>query len=220
MAKPKITLFVDIASPFCYMVFHILQRSPVFELCDITYIPISLAELMKLCGNTPPLQIKNKSDWLIKEHFRWAKLLQVPISPKLPSRLPLNTTSTQRVLTAISLLYPGSLPSAISLLYLNFWNHHVDPTEPEQLRSIVTAVLGSEQEADRAIELSEGNNIGTELSQATLAAFKEGAFGLPWLVVISPEGAKENFWGVQSMGQVCDHLGLLRPGEGGWKALL
>ncbi|KAH7394630.1 hypothetical protein BKA66DRAFT_438439 [Pyrenochaeta sp. MPI-SDFR-AT-0127] len=85
MANPKITLFVDIGSPFCYMAFHLLRR------CDITYTPILLGELLKMCDNKPPLQIKNKSDWLKKEHFRWAKLLHVPISPELPPRFPVNT---------------------------------------------------------------------------------------------------------------------------------
>ena len=43
MAKPKIVLFVDIASPFCYMAFHVLQVSiyycPVSEMAGLTLEP-------------------------------------------------------------------------------------------------------------------------------------------------------------------------------------
>ena len=40
------------------------------------------------------------------------------------------------------------------------------------------------------------------------------------MIVTSPAGVKETFWGVQSLGQVCDHLGLPRLGKDGQKALL
>ena len=57
MAKPKITLFVDTVSPFAYMAFYVLRNSPVFQQCDITYVPIFLGGLMKKCDNRPPIQI-------------------------------------------------------------------------------------------------------------------------------------------------------------------
>jgi hypothetical protein len=34
------------------------------------------------------------------------------------------------------------------------------------------------------------------------------------------KGETENYWGVDHMGQLCDHLGLERPSGKGWKALL
>ncbi|OAL42651.1 thioredoxin-like protein [Pyrenochaeta sp. DS3sAY3a] len=220
MANPKITLFVDIGSPFCYMAFHLLRNTPAFKRCDITYTPILLGELLKMCDNKPPLQIKNKSDWLKKEHFRWARLLHIPISPDLPSCFPVNTGPMQRALTSISILYPDVLPSAISLLYLNFWNHHIYPAAPEQLHTMMAALVGSDKRAEKIITTSNSDEVKGKLMQATSSAFEEGAFGLPWMIATSTDGHKESFWGIQSMGQVCDHLELPRLKYGSKRALL
>jgi len=77
MPQPKITLYVDIVSPFGYIAFYLLKvqilrsillttpanpenkNSPVFKQCEITYVPILLGGLMNACGNTPPLRIKS-----------------------------------------------------------------------------------------------------------------------------------------------------------------
>jgi len=36
------------------------QNSPVFQGCEMEYVPIFLGGLMKMCGNTPPLYIKSR----------------------------------------------------------------------------------------------------------------------------------------------------------------
>lgn len=70
ITKPKITLYVDIVSPFAYMAYYILrvspppglspstlvtsilthhaptQHDPIFATCDVKYIPIFLGGLM------------------------------------------------------------------------------------------------------------------------------------------------------------------------------
>jgi hypothetical protein len=59
--KPKLTLFVDIVSPFAYMAFYVLQRSAAFKQVEITYIPIFLGGVMKACDNRPPISITSIS---------------------------------------------------------------------------------------------------------------------------------------------------------------
>ena len=39
-------------------------------------------------------------------------------------------------------------------------------------------------------------------------------------VATNSKGQTEAFWGVDHMGQLCDHLGLERPKTKGWRALL
>lgn len=56
-SKPKLTLFVDIVSPFAYMAFYVLQKSAAFKQVEITYIPIFLGGVMKACDNRPPISI-------------------------------------------------------------------------------------------------------------------------------------------------------------------
>ena len=64
MGKSKITLYVDIVSPFAYMGYYALRHHPAFHSVQINYIPIFLGGLMKACNNTPPIQIKNKGTWI------------------------------------------------------------------------------------------------------------------------------------------------------------
>ncbi|KAF2657368.1 HCCA isomerase/glutathione S-transferase kappa [Lophiostoma macrostomum CBS 122681] len=220
MSKPKITLYVDIVSPFAYIAFYALQNFPVFRQCDVTYVPIFLGGLMKQCGNTPPLQVKNKDKWINVERKRWATLLRIPISKDAPPGFPLNTISIQRVLTSLSLSHPSTLPSAIALFYHNFWVHYAEPSKPENLLAIVRTVVGSNEEAEKVVQASKGDEVKKKLSENTQKSFDAGAFGLPWFVATNSKGETESYWGVDHMGQLCDHLGLERPGDKGWRALL
>jgi len=60
MARPKLTLFLDVVSPFAYIAYHITRHSPIFKQCEVSYVPILLGAVMKECGNTPPIEIKSK----------------------------------------------------------------------------------------------------------------------------------------------------------------
>ncbi|KAF2255428.1 thioredoxin-like protein [Trematosphaeria pertusa] len=220
MTKPKVTLFVDIVSPFAYLGFYALQNFSVFKQCEITYIPVFLGGLMKACGNTPPLAIKNKDKWINTERLRWAKYFNIPVSKDAPPGFPINTISIQRALTAISRSHPQCLPSAISLFYQNFWVHYAEPTKPENLLAIVRTVVGSDEEAKKVVEASKSDEVKKALTGNTDRAFEEGAFGLPWFVATNAKGETEGYWGIDHMGQIVDHLGLERPNEKGRRALL
>ncbi|KAF2134153.1 thioredoxin-like protein [Dothidotthia symphoricarpi CBS 119687] len=220
MSKPKITLYVDIVSPFAYIAFYVLRNSPVFKQCDITYTPIFLGGLMKACNNTPPLHIKNKDKWIESERVRLAQTFSVPITPKAPVGFPLNTLPIQRVLASLSLSHPESVTSAVALFYQNFWAHWAEPTKPENILATIEAVVGSKEDARKVVDRMKSEEVKAALTANTDKAFGEGAFGLPWFVATNTKGETQSFWGVDRLGQLCDHLDLERPGGKGWKAML
>ncbi|KAH3916106.1 glutathione S-transferase kappa [Parastagonospora nodorum] len=220
MAQPKITLYVDIVSPFAYIAFYILKNSPVFKQCEITYVPIFLGGLMKACGNTPPLHIKNKDKWIDAERLRLCKYFNVPMSQNTPPGFPINTIAIQRALASLEISHPQSMPQAIGLFWENFWVQYNDPMKPENLSAIVRTIVGSEEGAKKVLESTKGEEVKKRLSENTDKALKGGAFGLPWFEATNAKGETEGFWGVDHMGQMCDHLGLERPSGKGWKALL
>ncbi|KAK4115612.1 hypothetical protein N656DRAFT_775530 [Canariomyces notabilis] len=88
MARPKITHYVDMLSPFSYTAYHILRHDAVFMECDITHVPVSLVGLMQKCGNTPPIMIKNKDHWTRRERLRWASAFSVPMTVPIPPDFP------------------------------------------------------------------------------------------------------------------------------------
>ncbi|KAJ4380012.1 hypothetical protein N0V86_004319 [Didymella sp. IMI 355093] len=220
MAQSKITLYVDIVSPFAYIAFYVLKNSPAFRKCDIKYVPIFLGGLMKTCGNTAPIAIKNKDKWINLERKRWAEYFNIPISKGSPPGFPINTLPIQRALASLSVSHPQSVESAISLFYENTWVQWGEPLKPENLQAILRTVVGSDEEAKKVLEKTKTDEVKTVLSQNTEKAFADGAFGLPYFVATNSKGETEGFWGVDHMGQLTDFLGLERPSGKGWRALL
>ena len=75
--------------------------------------------------------------------------------------------------------------------------------------------------ADTRAVLAEAATTGkTLLKENTDRAFADGAFGLPWMVCTNSAGETQGFWGVDHFGQVLQHLGIEKPGQGGWKSVL
>ncbi|KAI0137543.1 thioredoxin-like protein [Xylariales sp. AK1849] len=220
MGQSKITLYVDVVSPFTYEAFHILQNEAAFKDVQITYVPIFLGGLMKACGNTAPIGIKNKDKWIQVERLRWAKAFSVPMGESGPPNFPPLTLNLMRALCALSRQDDGQemLVRALARLYHELWVKHAEVAKEEVFGPILGEVLGKER-ARRV--LAEASTSGkTALQQNTDKAFGEGAFGLPWIVATDSSGTTECFWGVDHIGQVLQFLRIEKPTRGGWKAVL
>ncbi|TKA26286.1 hypothetical protein B0A50_05065 [Salinomyces thailandicus] len=214
MPRPKLTLYLDIVSPFAYMAFHVTQNSPIFKQCDITYIPIFLGGLMKTCNNRPPIEIKNKDKWIETERHRWSTRFNIPMAPKTPSPFPQPTLACQRTLCAIAISHPAKLIPSFTALYTAFWAENTSPIgKPEVFQPLLAKVLGEEVAAEMVKKGGEAEAKGL-LSKNTEDAFQAGAFGLPYFVAEDGEGRKEGFWGFDHLAAVIEALGLER-GEGG-----
>lgn len=75
--------------------------------------------------------------------------------------------------------------------------------------------------AKQVMEASKGDEAKKLLNHRGEEATKQGAFGVPWMVVTDKEGKTESFWGFDHLGQVTTFLGLEKPrAGGGWQAML
>ncbi|KAI9877500.1 MAG: hypothetical protein M1830_003761 [Pleopsidium flavum] len=199
-------------------------HSPVFKQCDVSYVPIFLGGVMKACGNTPPIQIKNKDKWINIERLRWARQFNVPMTEEMPEGFPPSTLGIQRVLCALVLMAPDKILETLSALYQAFWVDRKAIQKPAHLLPVLERVLG-EKMAKEVMERSNSAEAKKLLSANSEKALEEGAFGLPWFVATNADGKKECFWGFDHIGQVVAHLGLERPkpgsaNEGGWRSML
>ncbi|KAI9818110.1 MAG: hypothetical protein M1827_000735 [Pycnora praestabilis] len=224
MAKPKLTLFIDTVSPFAYLAFYITTTSPIFKDCDVTYIPIFLGGVMKACGNTAPINIKNKDKWINIERLRWARLFNIPIAETPPEGFPPLTLGVQRALCALTLTNPERLIETTAALYKELWVERKVIHKPDALLSILQRVLG-EAEGKATMEKSTSDEAKKLLTANTEKALQQGCFGLPWFIATNAEGKEESYWGFDHLGQVIDHLELERPKrgsatEGGWRTML
>ncbi|KAJ6180503.1 hypothetical protein N7519_010964 [Penicillium mononematosum] len=220
MSGPKITCYIDIVSPFAYIAFHVLQNSPAFAKCEITYVPILLGGLMNACGNSPPINIKNKKDYLGQQRVRWAKYFSVPIIEGFPKGFPFRTLSAQRALCAISQKAPEKLAPVIGALFHAVWvEGNTAIGEPDGFAPLIESVLGK-QEAHEIMSAMNNPDVKALLTANTGRSFDSGAFGLPWLVCTNTKGETEGFFGVDHLGQVADFLGLDRALDRGFRAAL
>lgn len=130
-----------------------------------------------------------------------------------------NALQVQRALCAIQMSNPSKLALALDALYEAMWIKHETISKPDVIQSILKAAIG-ESDAEAAVKGTGDAEVKNRLIQNTDGAFKADAFGLPWFECTNAKGEKEGFWGVDHMAQVTDFLGLERPTDKGWKALL
>ncbi|KAK3946230.1 HCCA isomerase/glutathione S-transferase kappa [Diplogelasinospora grovesii] len=222
MARPKITLYLDTVSPFAYEAYYILRNDPVFKSVDVTYVPIFLGGLMNKCGNTPPIQIKNKDKWINTERLRWASHFNIPITHEMPPDFPPLTLHIMRAACALQQdddnTTPDRMIRALDHLFARYWVDRAPTHQPDVLKEELVKIFGL-QDTEKILKDAAGP-AKKQLIENTDLAFSEGAFGLPWMVCTNSKGEKEGFWGVDHLGQIVRFLGVQRPGEGGWKAVL
>lgn len=219
MPPKKVTLYVDIVSPFGYQAYYLTRNSPAFKNSSIqwTYIPILLGGLMNLTGNRPPIEIKNKSQWIDSERKRWSKRYNIPMTSSTPTPFPQPTVATQRALCYIQSAHPSKLPEALDALFKAFWVDGKTPiAKPEVIAEVLESVFGKEG-VKEVMEGARGDVAKGLLKSNTQEAFEAGGFGLPWFVAENGKGEKEGFWGVDHLGILGEFLGLE---GGGVKSLL
>ncbi|KAL2127034.1 hypothetical protein VTI74DRAFT_11437 [Chaetomium olivicolor] len=157
MARPKIKLYVDTLSPFAYEAYYILRNEEVFKACDITYVPIFLGGLIRKCGNTPPIKIKNKDKWIGLERLRWAQHFSIPITQSLPPDFPAPTLPIMCAMCAIeasdktnsSSNSQPNLTKALDTFFQKHWVDGVGTHKPEVLKETLVGLFG-EAEAERS----------------------------------------------------------------------
>jgi 2-hydroxychromene-2-carboxylate isomerase len=170
--KPKLTLFVDIVSPFAYMAFYVLQRSAAFKQVEITYIPIFLGGVMKACDNRPPISItsmfplplspfplqarkltrskKDKAGYIESDRKRWSTYANIPMSKEMPKGFPPFTLHVMRALAVVETSQPDKLSESIAALYKAMWVDAKPIHEPAVFESVLGDVLGKE-DAQRGV---------------------------------------------------------------------
>ncbi|KAI4220826.1 MAG: hypothetical protein L6R36_007339 [Xanthoria steineri] len=224
MSPPKLILYLDIVSPFAYLAYHVIRHSPVFAKCEIEYVPVFLGGIMKACGNTPPIKIKNKGAYMNHERLRWARLFDVPMKETTPPGFPANTLPVQRVLTAVSMLFPQRLAETCDAIYQASFVHHHPVHEQACLLGLLENVHGKDQ-AQEIIRRSTSDEVKRELTARTDEVISKGSFGLPWYIATNAQGEVDHFWGFDNIGAVANHLGLEKlesgsTGRDGWRSML
>ncbi|OAL26615.1 hypothetical protein AYO20_10039 [Fonsecaea nubica] len=209
MARPKLTLYFDLHSPYSYLAFYLIKNSPVFKPCDVTYTPVLLVAYIDAVGLKPPWSSPNKVKWLHTDVARWCREFDIPWNPGLPANYPFDVTTlkVQRALVACSLECPNRYPDVLGAVYHAFWCEKKGVQLPDVHAPIITQVVGKDVAA-KILNRSTTEEVKSLLKQNTKAAIASGSPGLPWIKAVNGEGQEEFFWGFDHLGQVIRFLGL------------
>lgn len=114
---------------------------------------------------------------------------------------------------------------ATDAFYDAYWGQARDVTDPAVVEDVLRRILAlggedDDEQVSRQVLEATGTEGKRILLENTEAAFRAGAFGLPWMVCENDRGEREGFWGVDHLGVMLDFLGLEKPRTGPWKALL
>ncbi|QIX01294.1 hypothetical protein AMS68_006811 [Peltaster fructicola] len=164
------------------------------------------------------LTITDKGAYLQKDRMRWIKKFGIPISESFPEPFPQPTIQALRALCAIKAKHPDKLSAAFVELYNALWLDLKPVGKAEVFAQYLNRIF-SESEVKEIVEMSSQPEIKKQLVDNTDYALKEGCFGLPYYIATNVKGESEAFWGFDHLGQVIDHLGLERQGEG-FRAML
>lgn len=208
MATPKLVLYFDMHSPFAYLVFHVTRTSPVFQGCNVKYVPILLVALIQELGAQPPWGIKNKAEWIQLDRLRWARQFGIPMSESWPEQFPMTSTlRVQRAICACSVVCPEKLADVIGALYEAFWVEGKAVQLPAHFEPVLERVLGPAL-GQTVTKLSGTQEVKDKLRGNTADALGNGACGLPWITATNSIGETESFWGFDHLGQLIRFLGL------------
>lgn len=75
------------------------------------------------------------------------------------------------------------------------------------LTSVMAEIVGGDV-AERVVKRIGEKDVKDKLGANTQRAFEAGAFGLPWLECVNPQGERDDFWGTDHLWMACKFLGV------------
>jgi 2-hydroxychromene-2-carboxylate isomerase len=215
---PHLTIYLDIVSPFAYLLFTRIIDSPLAPHAHV--VPIFLGGLMNLAGNRPPLSVPLKGNYIFHDFQRQARRYKIPLLPAgKPDPFPFDTLHAMRVVCAID--DEAERLRVLRELFKAVW---VDGRGAGE--EVLREAVGEKWEEVQARVETVGKNI---LTENTEAAVKSGAFGVPWIVgkffprrgrrlglgligmsalATRDDGEKDVFWGFDRLADVAGYVGV------------
>lgn len=180
----------DVVSPYAYLAFEHLPEA--LEGCSywVEYRPVLFAGLLKAFGHKGPAEIAPKREWMQRQVAWLARRHGIPL--QMPQPHPFNPLALLRL--SLACAGPGRTPNrrTVELLMHHVWQGGgQDPNEPGRLAGLQARMAPCCDLADPALKAA--------LHQHTQQAIQDGVFGVPMMTLVGPEGARETFWGVESL---------------------
>ena len=191
----NIDFYYDFISPASYFAWMRLKELTEGTGANINYKPILLGGILKATGNTSPVTVPTKWEWIKTDFQRHADHYGIPY--RFNPHFIFSTVNAMR--GALWALSNGQIEPYNQAMFSAAWAQGEDLSSPDALREILTnAGFDPEQVA---VAMAQPQ-IKTALIEATDDAAKRGVFGAPTFFVND-----EMFFGQDRMDWVKRALG-------------
>ena len=167
--------YFDFGSPTAYLAHKRLQQlSAQYDLL-IDYKPMLLGGVFKATGNTTPVAIPAKGQYMLAHDLpRFARRYNVPLN--INPHFPINTLHLMRAAIAAQRL--DCMPAYVDAMFDAVW---VDGKNMGELDVIAQTLADNELDSEALMALSQDPEVKAQLISNTDAAVERGVFGAPTL---------------------------------------
>ena len=167
--------YFDFGSPTAYLAHKRLQQlSAQYDLL-IDYKPMLLGAVFKATGNTTPVAIPAKGQYMLAHDLpRFARRYNVPLN--INPHFPINTLHLMRAAIAAQRL--DCMPAYVDAMFDAVW---VDGKNMGELDVIAQTLADAELDSEALMALSQDPEVKAQLISNTEAAVERGIFGAPTL---------------------------------------
>ena len=167
--------YFDFGSPTAYLAHKRLQQlSAQYDLL-IDYKPMLLGGVFKATGNTTPVAIPAKGQYMLAHDLpRFARRYNVPLN--INPHFPINTLHLMRAAIAAQRL--DCMPAYVDAMFDAVW---VDGKNMGELDVIAQTLADNELDSEALMALSQDPEVKAQLISNTDAAVERGIFGAPTL---------------------------------------
>ncbi len=186
--------YFDYGSPTSYLAW--VQLPGIVERTGTTihYKPILLGGVLKAAGNTSPMDVPAKRNWMAKDMASFARRYDVPF--RLNPLFPINTLALMR--GAIYAQREGFLLPYSEAMFRAMWVDTRDLSNPKEIGEVLTQ---AGLDAERLMTGAQEPGIKETLKVETEAAVQRGLFGAPVLFV-----GEEMFFGQDRLPYAEEYL--------------
>ncbi|KAL2888130.1 Glutathione S-transferase kappa 1 [Ceratocystis lukuohia] len=214
MVTKKLTVNIDIVSIYSYYLFAELRPLlPTLQACQVhvDFVPVFLGGIFKATKNNAPWINEAKGNYLKDDFRRSAERLGLSVN------FPENFLTRANDLVPLQSLHvvkanysPQVYHAAIGALFTAFWTPpNADINEVDVLKTALLTVEGlDEEKVQYILDAAVMPEFKQVMRQATEAAVKQGAFGVPWVVAQREDKKPECFFGSDRLSHIYRYLGL------------
>lgn len=172
----KLEFFLDVGSPATYLAYTQIFKIADANGAELQLRPFLLGGVFKATGNSSPITVEAKGNYLFKDLMRFAQRYEVEFG--MNQHFPINTLFLMRGAVAADM--DGHIRRYLDVILSAVWRENLNMADPTVVSE--TLVNGG-LDAERIIRRSQEGDVKTALIAATGEAVARGAFGAPTFFV-------------------------------------